>query len=393
MTRIAFNLGRLNLWIGGRTYFENLFHAIRLARDSKEHTFIGVLDDPGTLASTKDYFDETLVLPPASRFTKFSARAARIFMRSRFTENLAPEAQVSRLLRSAHADVTFLKQSPGSNFALPTVCWFPDFQYLHMPEMFTQDDAEHFDSMIRGMGRYAARLMLSSQNARKDFEKILPQFAHKVAVIPFTAWIDEAVLGADPEAICSEYHLPRKFIYLPNQFWKHKNHELALRALTLAVKQLPEVTLVASGPIEDYRNPGYASDFVASVWRADMRDRFLVLGTVPRLHVYGLMRQSLAVLQPSLFEGWSSSIEEAKSLGKLVIASKLEVHLEQNAPGARYFDPHDPQQLADLLIKTYQEGRPGPDQEAEARARLAMTERAREFGARFLALCSEAAAS
>jgi hypothetical protein len=43
---------------------------------------------------------------------------------------------------------------------------------------------------------------------------------------------------------------------------------------------------------------------------------FIAPGVVPHAHVLQLMRQSLAVLQPSLFEGWSMSVEEAKSIGK-----------------------------------------------------------------------------
>lgn len=54
-------------------------------------------------------------------------------------------------------------------------------------------------------------------------------------------------------------------------------------------------------------------------------------------------------MQPSLFEGWSSFVEEARALGLPALLSDIPVHREQNPPGAKYFDPHDPEQLAGLL--------------------------------------------
>ena len=62
---------------------------------------------------------------------------------------------------------------------------------------------------------------------------------------------------------------------------------------------------------------------------------------LPRAHVFRLMRQSLAVLQPSLFEGWSTSVEEAKSVGKRMILLDIPVHREQDPPRALFFDPRD----------------------------------------------------
>ena len=68
---------------------------------------------------------------------------------------------------------------------------------------------------------------------------------------------------------------------------------------------------------------------------------------VPREDLYQLIRQSLAVLQPSLFEGWSTTVEEAKSIGKQIILSDLPVHREQVESGARFFDANDPNSLAE----------------------------------------------
>jgi len=62
------------------------------------------------------------------------------------------------------------------------------------------------------------------------------------------------------------------------------------------------------------------------------------------------MKHSQAVVQPTLFEGWSTVIEDAISLQVPVVASNLPVNIEQLGDDGVYFDPHNPSQLAELLI-------------------------------------------
>jgi glycosyltransferase involved in cell wall biosynthesis len=61
------------------------------------------------------------------------------------------------------------------------------------------------------------------------------------------------------------------------------------------------------------------------------------------------MRKCTALVNPSFFEGWSSTVEEAKSLGKRLVISDIPVHREQNPDNAFYFDPKNENELADIL--------------------------------------------
>lgn len=47
-----------------------------------------------------------------------------------------------------------------------------------------------------------------------------------------------------------------------------------------------------------------------------------MLGLVPRSDVIALMRYSISLINPSFFEGWSTTVEEAKSMGKQIILSE-----------------------------------------------------------------------
>ncbi len=73
------------------------------------------------------------------------------------------------------------------------------------------------------------------------------------------------------------------------------------------------------------------------------------MGVIPRDEQLLLMKHSQAVIQPSLFEGWSTVIEDAISLQVPVIASSLPVNIEQLGPDGSYFEPEDYEALAGLL--------------------------------------------
>lgn len=81
----------------------------------------------------------------------------------------------------------------------------------------------------------------------------------------------------------------------------------------------------------------------------------LFLGLIPYQDVAALMQGAVAMINPSLFEGWSTTVEEAKSLGKRIILSNIPVHMEQNPERGLFFEPHNPEALADAISHTLAE--------------------------------------
>jgi len=166
---------------------------------------------------------------------------------------------------------------------------------------------------------------------------------------------------------------------------------VALQALTLLQTRAPDFTVVCTGNTNDYRNPLYFGRLLSKISAAGLRDRFIVLGYVPYEHTFALMRQSLAVLQTSLFEGWSTSVEEALSLGKRVIASDLPVHREKALPCADFFDPNDAEALAEALVHVAATATAGQDRKLEEMARSLLSERTRACAELFLEIAGEVA--
>jgi glycosyltransferase involved in cell wall biosynthesis len=139
-----------------------------------------------------------------------------------------------------------------------------------------------------------------------------------------------------------------------------ETQEPPAQALQVLQALEPELTVVASGNPSDSRNPLHPQAVLDQVKALGLQQQFRFLGLIPYDDLMPLMRASVGVLNPSLFEGWSTPVEEAKALGVPMLLSDLPVHREQAAAhGARFFDPHDTAALATLLRHAWHHNRAG----------------------------------
>lgn len=391
-----FDLANTN-WTAGMTYYENLFRALR-SLPVNQQPALAILRRPDTKRTGYEQYqalvDQEISLPhelpvPSHDFWKRQQRRLVKKLALSTTPSLG-ESSLSRLLRDLGIAVAFASFSEfGPNFKIPLLSWIHDFQDLHYPELFRLADLRARERAMQQIAKNATRVILSSNNARKDFLTFAPAKADKARVLPFVAHVSPEVYASDPEWVCDYYCLPHKFIYLPNQFWRHKNHQVVIESLAVLKTRHPEIRVVCSGNPNDFRASLYFGELLAQVSHLGVREMFVLLGWIPHEHLYQLMRQALAVLQPSLFEGWSTTVEEAKSLGKLLVLSDIPVHREQATENALFFDPHDPQALAEHILRVYDERAPGPDSMLENQAQAQLPRRMQEFGSAFMKIVSE----
>jgi hypothetical protein len=104
------------------------------------------------------------------------------------------------------------------------------------------------------------------------------------------------------------------------------------------------------------------------------------------------MRQAICVLNPSLFEGFSLTVDEARSLGKRMLLSDIPAHREQKPPKSSFFDPTSCEDLAQKLSEIWNEAQPGPDFALEAEARQSLPERRRACAESLMSVLHEVVA-
>jgi glycosyltransferase involved in cell wall biosynthesis len=388
-------------WTGGLEYFSNLFQAIQ--RADKDHVVkITGLLVPGVqetrIPSLLKYLVQTLPLPPLPTTATVSSEPKT------FYQKLRRRKHIGKLLRSLFPDRPV--QLPGQFDALGfdlifmpvgvaglvqrmDMVWIPDFQHEFIPDMFQPSEITERRRLFELAAEQARMVILSSQTACDHFAIFHPSHKHKARVLRFAPNLPQTVTEAGGVGFHKKYHIPEKFFYLPNQFWIHKNHQLVVDAIELCVEQNPDICVVCTGGLYDYRSPMYSTKLISEISKRGLRNHVIVLGLIDRQDVYSLMRYSIAVVQPSLFEGWSTTTEEAKAMGKTIILSDIPTHREQDPKYGIYFDPADARQLSQILLKQWNEPGLSPDLERESLARAENERQLFDFGNRFISYMNE----
>lgn len=373
--KIAFRLLGADGWTGGYQYLLTLISAIAGLPDSPVEPVLYA--PPGTAELLQPFrefvsdirIDKSAPSFPHTRQTRLgSLRPKRI-------------RSAQRAYESAGIGLVFQHSEwLGFTFGLPTLAWLGDFQHRRLPRMFSPQQLLLREARFRAVLRSATSLLVMSEQARDDCRRWYPRHLSKVAVMSFVVDVPADVFETSARHTRSTYALPERFFYLPNQFWKHKNHGVVLEALRiLREANTSDVVVAVSGNPVDNRDPHHVPRLLSRIGELGLREQFRVLGMVPRRDMWSLMRASVAVINPSLYEGWSTTVEEAKSLGVPVVVSDLPVHREQAAPGALYFNPHDPGSLAEAL-RLASTWPAGPHEAMELSAAVALPKRRDAFG-------------
>lgn len=369
-------------WIAGRIYLENIVRALSALPD-------GERPEVSVLAPGRDE------LGPAARLERYSYRAgarplrrlARIVLRLRHGRPISLEEAARRagaaLVFGGPADL-------GPRFPIPWLTWIPDLQHRRLPHFFADAERQERDRRYERLVVQAAGVAVSSRDAQQDVERWFPAVRGRTHVLSFCTVPDPAWFDAEPQETAARFGLPEKYVILPSQFWAHKDHATVFEALRLLQAGGLEVSLVCTGSTKDYRWPGHFAALSAQLRRDGLDGRVHILGLLPRDQQVQLLRRAAAIVQPSLFEGWSALVEDARALGKRIYLSDLPVHREQEPGDAVFFQPGAAEELADAVAADWEGLRPGPDLEHEREARPGQDERTLAFGRRIVAVARDA---
>lgn len=241
----------------------------------------------------------------------------------------------------------------GRNRPFKVISWIPDFQYLHLPELFPGLDVVAETARMRMIAAQSDALVLSSYAALEDYLRISdPAISTGVTVLQFVSQpsgaLQSPAMSPTWASIEAKYDFQGRFFLLPNQFWQHKNHAVVFAAVNVLKATGIEVQVLCTGNLQDYRikNASYVNALLEYIKTYDISGNVRILGSIDYTDVLFLMRNCVSVINPSRFEGWSSTVEEAKGMGKRLILSNIPVHLEQEPPNALFFDPDDEYELA-----------------------------------------------
>ncbi|WP_317899507.1 glycosyltransferase family 4 protein [Aurantibacillus circumpalustris] len=228
------------------------------------------------------------------------------------------------------------------NLNCRAIYWLYDFQHKFLPELFSLEEIIKRDTNFKEITEKAKTIVLSSKDSKNHLLQFYPICKARLFVYNFVSLIEN-------KNTKSPIGFPTDYLVVCNQFWPHKNHMVVLKGVELLVKANKSIHVVFTGKYDDERNKDYVTKLQSFIKEKNIEGYITFTGFIAREDQVSIIANAKAVIQPSLFEGWSTVIEDAKALNKFLIVSTISIHREQIAENVKFFDPQDKVTLSEHM--------------------------------------------
>jgi glycosyltransferase involved in cell wall biosynthesis len=333
-------------WIGGTYYIHNIIRSLNLLPDEQKPALLILHDiNSGIEVIQNFHYPYISFLPFDFKLDSFKKLANKF---SRFL--IGKKIFKLKLPAAAGNNVYPLATNMSNKNIHNGYYWIPDFQEYYLPHFFSKLEVYSRKAINKEMVTANYPIVFSSKTAAADFDKFYPGNKNKKRILSFTSFIDNSYKEIPVKALLQKHNITKPFFIVANQFWKHKNHFTVLKALRLLKEHAATFQVVFTGKESDYRNPDYFSTIKDYIRQNNLENQVLFLGFIDRQEQLQLMANAIAIIQPSLFEGWSTVVEDAKVLNQFILISDIPIHKEQVQDNCFFFAPENENELAEKML-------------------------------------------
>jgi glycosyltransferase involved in cell wall biosynthesis len=250
-------------------------------------------------------------------------------------------------IESAQVDIMHFTFQSAFKTNVPSIYHPWDLQHLHLPIFFAEHERLIRVTKFRTYCDQAKMVSVASWWMKRELIKHLGLQQSKVKVVPIAPPIDAYPTPVEKDLLAArrKFRLPETFLFYPAKTWGHKNHIGLFEALhILRARHGLIPPLVCSGGVTPF-----FSKIRDRIKELDLTSQVRFIGFVQPLELLCLYRLSRSVIFPSKYEGWGLPVTESMRLGVPVACSALPVLKEQADDAALFFDPDDPQAIADAI--------------------------------------------
>jgi alpha-1,3-rhamnosyl/mannosyltransferase len=232
-------------------------------------------------------------------------------------------------------------------FALSMRCvvTIHDVIHLRFPEYFSPVQRAYARFMIGHACRAADAVIVDSEFAGRELVRCSSCPAEKIHVIPLgvSGSFAPAQDGVPANEFRKKYRVDRDFLLYVGSLKPHKNVPALLEAFA-GVTSRPDVEIVFVGERLDDRGPLRALCERTGIW-----NRVRSLGWLPEADLIGAYHAAIAVVLPSLYEGFGFPVLEAMACGTPVIGSNAASIPEVMGDTGILFNPSVEKEIADAI--------------------------------------------
>jgi glycosyltransferase involved in cell wall biosynthesis len=225
----------------------------------------------------------------------------------------------------------------------PTILTLHDIQHHDLPQFFSRAMRTYRAIFYDREARRATIVITVSEHARSRLIDVLGLNPDHVVAIHHG--IDHVSFRPEPnndDVLLAPFDLPERFIIYPAALLPHKNHKALLEAF--AKISIEDTSLVLCGP-----TLGHKEKILNLAISMGLGERVMHLGFVKRDVIPPLYRRAVALIFPSLYEGFGAPPLEAMACGCPVGSSNAGSLPEVCSGAALMFDPSSVDSIASAI--------------------------------------------
>lgn len=294
----------------------------------------------------------------------------QVYGRRRFAvRSVWMQLVLPRILRDVKPDlVHFTNYLAPLAGGVPYLVSFHDMSLSLLPQFHTLKKRVLTSSLIPAVARGARMILTPSESTRRDVVRLLRVDPGRVRVIPYAAASSFRPVPLDPDRLEARHGIRTPYFLYVGTLEPRKNLARALRAFASVADALPGCRFVIVG------QRGWRYDEVLrEAAHPALRGRVDFLGYVAEERLPELYAHALALVYPSLYEGFGLPVVESMACGTPVLTSRSSSLAEIGEGAALLADPADEKGLADALLSL------ATDEGLRERLRALGLERARAF--------------
>lgn len=229
----------------------------------------------------------------------------------------------------------------GRFFPVPWVGYIWDFQHRYYSRYFSPEELKRRDILFTNIQKEAPAIIVNSEDTKRDAKKFTGMSGKNIVVLPFSPEPNPEWFRVKTKALPKKYDLPKRYFIVSNQFWIHKDHLTAIRAIHELQKNINyrDIQLICTGKVHEPRKPEYIDQLKTEIKIRGLEKTVRFLGFIPKMDQIGLIQNAISVVQPTTFEGGrgGGSSNEAISMGTPLIVSDIPINKELTGPNIYFF--------------------------------------------------------
>ena len=236
-----------------------------------------------------------------------------------------------------------------------------DVVFKYSPESYGLFSRLYLDWAAKFAVKHAKNIVVPSEATKKDLIKFYRAPTEKIHVIPLGFEAPEIDLKpAEEKQTLKRYHLEtgKYFLYIGRIEYK-KNTDTLIKAFEKFAEDNKDIRLALVG------FPGHGGKRIIEMIPKHLKERIVLTGYLNGLEKEALLRNCLAFVFPSRFEGFGIPLLEAMHAKAPVIASDIPTSREIMGETAWFFEKDNAGKLAEIMLEMNKKMASGKEIEAK----------------------------